>query len=63
MRIDSPPCLHGVIFEIFDKTLMEPTFCEMYARFGVHLAFGLQKYYEDNKKVVFKQVLLKKFQE
>ena len=45
------------------KALMEPTFCEMYAKFYVQLASGLPESYEDNEKVVFKRVLLNKCQE
>lgn len=63
VNIDSAPCLHGVISQIFDKALMEPTFCEMYAKFCVQLAAGLPEFYEDNEKVVFKRVLLNKCQE
>lgn len=63
VNIDSAPCLHGIISQIFDKALMEPTFCEMYAKFCVQLAAGLPEFYEDNEKVVFKRVLLNKCQE
>ena len=42
---------------------MEPTFCEMYAKFCEQLASGLPESYEDNEKVVFKWVLLNKCQE
>lgn len=63
VNIDSASCLHGIISQIFDKALMEPTFCEMYAKFCFQLAAGLPEFYEDDEKVVFKRVLLNKCQE
>ena len=63
MNIDSASCLHGIISQIFDKALMESTFCEMYEKFNFQLAVGIHEFYEDNEKVVFKQVLLNKCQE
>ena len=38
VNIDFASCLHGIISQIFDKALMEPDFCEMYAKFCFHLA-------------------------
>ncbi|KAH9293158.1 hypothetical protein KI387_041638, partial [Taxus chinensis] len=38
VNIDSALCLTGVISQIFDKALTEPTFYEMYAKFCVQLA-------------------------
>ena len=63
VNIDSASCLHGIISQIFDKALMEPTFCEMYAKFCFQLVAGLPEFYEDNEKVVFKRVILNKCQE
>ena len=63
VKIELASCLHGIISQIFDKALMEPTFCEMYAKFCFQLAAGLPEFYEDNEKVVFKWVLLNKCQE
>ena len=63
MNIDFASCLHGIISQIFDKALMELAFCEMYAKLCFQPAAGLPEFYEDNEKVVFKRVLLKKFQE
>ncbi|KAI7979109.1 hypothetical protein LOK49_Contig511G00004 [Camellia lanceoleosa] len=50
VNIDNAVTLTGVISQIFDKALMEPTFCEMYANF-------------DNEKITFKRLLLNKCQE
>ncbi|GFY90377.1 eukaryotic translation initiation factor 4G [Actinidia rufa] len=49
--------------QIFDKALMEPTFCEMYANLCYRLARELPDFSEDNKKITFKRVLLNKCQE
>ncbi|XP_059434971.1 eukaryotic translation initiation factor 4G [Corylus avellana] len=63
VNIDNAATLNGVISQIFDKALMEPTFCEMYADFCCHLAGELPDFNEDNEKVTFKRVLLNKCQE
>ncbi|XP_068655930.1 eukaryotic translation initiation factor 4G-like [Aristolochia californica] len=63
VNIDSAVTLTGVISQIFDKALMEPTFCEMYADFCFHLAGELPDFNEDNEKITFKRVLLNKCQE
>jgi translation initiation factor 4G len=63
VNIDSVATLNGVISQIFDKALMEPTFCEMYANFCFHLAGALPDFSEDNKKITFKRLLLNKCQE
>ncbi|GFZ02902.1 eukaryotic translation initiation factor 4G [Actinidia rufa] len=63
VNIDSAITLTGVISQIFDKALMEPTFCEMYANFCSHLAGELPDFSEDNEKITFKRVLLNKCQE
>jgi len=60
MNIDSALCITGVISQIFDKALMEPTFCEMYAKFCVQLAFELPEFYKDNEKVGILVLLEKK---
>eukprot|EP01018_Ginkgo_biloba_P033520 Gb_34242 [translate_table: standard] len=63
VNIGSAFTLTGVISQIFDKALMEPTFCEMYAQFCVDLAADLPEFNENNEKVTFKRVLLNKCQE
>ncbi|XP_059651673.1 eukaryotic translation initiation factor 4G-like isoform X2 [Cornus florida] len=63
VNIDSAVTLTGVISQIFDKALMEPTFCEMYANFCYHLSGELPDFSEDNEKITFKRVLLNKCQE
>ncbi|XP_068653749.1 eukaryotic translation initiation factor 4G-like isoform X2 [Aristolochia californica] len=63
VNIDNAATLTGVISQIFDKALMEPTFCEMYANFCFHLAGELPDFNEDNEKITFKRVLLNKCQE
>ncbi|KAF8028553.1 hypothetical protein BT93_E1242 [Corymbia citriodora subsp. variegata] len=61
--IDNATTLRGLISQIFDKALMEPTFCEMYANLCSHLAQELPDFVEDNNKITFKRVLLNKCQE
>ncbi|XP_009619115.1 eukaryotic translation initiation factor 4G-like isoform X1 [Nicotiana tomentosiformis] len=63
VNIDSANTLAGVISQIFDKALMEPTFCEMYANFCSHLAGELPDFVEDDQKITFKRLLLDKCQE
>lgn len=63
VNIDNAGTLSGVINQIFDKALMEPTFCEMYANFCSHLAVELPDFSEDNEKITFKRLLLNKCQE
>ncbi|KAL6323427.1 hypothetical protein AAG906_038996 [Vitis piasezkii] len=63
VNIDNAVTLTGVISQIFDKALMEPTFCEMYANFCFHLAGELPDFSEDNEKITFKRLLLNKCQE
>lgn len=63
VNIDNAGTLTGVISQIFDKALMEPTFCEMYANFCSHLAGELPDFNEDNEKITFKRLLLNKCQE
>ncbi|KAL3833033.1 hypothetical protein ACJIZ3_007769 [Penstemon smallii] len=63
VNIDNVVTLSGVISQIFDKALMEPTFCEMYANFCFHLAADLPDLSVDNEKITFKRLLLNKCQE
>ncbi|XP_073025917.1 eukaryotic translation initiation factor 4G-like isoform X1 [Primulina eburnea] len=63
VNIDNFVTLSGVISQIFDKALMEPTFCEMYANFCFHLAAGLPNLRVDNETITFKTLLLNKCQE
>ncbi|XP_064977166.1 eukaryotic translation initiation factor 4G-like isoform X1 [Musa acuminata AAA Group] len=63
VNIDSAATLTGVISQIFDKALMEPTFCEMYANFCFHLSGALPDFNEDNERITFKRLLLNKCQE
>ncbi|XP_058086465.1 eukaryotic translation initiation factor 4G-like [Magnolia sinica] len=63
VNIDNAVTLTGVISQIFDKALTEPTFCEMYANFCLHLAGELPDFSEDNEKITFKRLLLNKCQE
>ncbi|EXB38358.1 Eukaryotic translation initiation factor 4G [Morus notabilis] len=63
VNIDNAGTLRGVIAQIFDKALTEPTFCEMYANFCYHLSGGLPDFNEENEKITFKRLLLNKCQE
>ncbi|KAJ0961829.1 hypothetical protein J5N97_029657 [Dioscorea zingiberensis] len=63
VNIDNLVTLTGVISQIFDKALMEPTFCEMYADFCYHLSAELPDFSENNEKITFKRLLLNKCQE
>eukprot|EP00250_Pteridium_aquilinum_P019714 c24548_g1_i1 orf=574-6834(-) len=63
VNIQSALTLTGVISQIFDKALTEPTFCEMYATFCKQLAADMPEFVEDGDKVTFKRVLLNKCQE
>ncbi|KAI3719342.1 hypothetical protein L6452_20239 [Arctium lappa] len=62
VNIDNAGTLSGVIDQIFDKALMEPTFVEMYANFCAGLAVELPDFSEDNEKITFKRLLLNKCQ-
>ncbi|KHG17175.1 Eukaryotic translation initiation factor 4G -like protein [Gossypium arboreum] len=59
----TPQNFEKLFEQIFDKALMEPTFCEMYANFCYHLAGELPDFREDNEKITFKRLLLNKCQE
>ncbi|CAA3024597.1 eukaryotic translation initiation factor 4G isoform X1 [Olea europaea subsp. europaea] len=63
VNIDNVVTLSGVISQIFDKALMEPTFCEMYANFCFHLAAELPDLSVENERINFKRLLLNKCQE
>ncbi|KAG9135403.1 hypothetical protein Leryth_007173 [Lithospermum erythrorhizon] len=63
LNIDNDVTLTGVISQIFDKALMEPTFCEMYANFCYYLAAELPDLSVGNEKITFKRLLLNKCQE
>ncbi|OEL19081.1 Eukaryotic translation initiation factor 4G [Dichanthelium oligosanthes] len=63
LNIDNVVTLTGVISQIFDKALMEPTFCEMYASFCFRLAGDLPNFVKDDEKITFKRLLLNKCQE
>ncbi|KAG8391465.1 hypothetical protein BUALT_Bualt01G0190600 [Buddleja alternifolia] len=63
VNIDTVVTLSGVISQIFDKALMEPTFCEMYANFCFHLAADLPDLTVDGQRITFKRLLLNKCQE
>ncbi|KAL8227944.1 hypothetical protein R6Q57_015528 [Mikania cordata] len=63
VNIDNASTLSGVIGQIFDKALMEPTFVEMYANFCSCLAVELPGFDDGNEKITFKRLLLNKCQE
>ncbi|XP_011085625.1 eukaryotic translation initiation factor 4G-like [Sesamum indicum] len=63
LNIDNVVTLSRLISQIFDKALMEPTFCEMYANFCFHLAADLPDLSVENEKITFKRLLLNKCQE
>ncbi|KAL2514046.1 Eukaryotic translation initiation factor 4G [Forsythia ovata] len=55
VNIDNVITLSGVISQIFDKALTEPTFCEMYAKFCFHLAAELPDLSIENEIITFKR--------
>ncbi|XP_010524450.1 PREDICTED: eukaryotic translation initiation factor 4G-like [Tarenaya hassleriana] len=63
VNIENIVTLKGVISQIFDKALMEPTFCEMYADFCQQLSSKLPDFTENGEKITFKRLLLNKCQE
>jgi len=63
VNIDNAITLVGVVSQIYEKALMEPIFCEMYANFCSHLASELPDFSVDNEKITFKKLLLNKCQE
>ncbi|CAJ2664943.1 unnamed protein product [Trifolium pratense] len=50
VNIDNAVTLTGVISQIFEKALMQPTLCEMYANFCSHLATELPDLNVDNEE-------------
>lgn len=59
--IDSADILKGVISLVFDKAVLEPTFCPMYAQLCVHLSKELPEFSsdeDDGKPVTFRRILL-----
>ncbi|KAK9911164.1 hypothetical protein M0R45_035086 [Rubus argutus] len=63
VNIDNAITLTGVVSQIYDKALMESTFCEMYAKLCFYLAVELPDFSEDSKKITFKRLLLSTCQE
>eukprot|EP00250_Pteridium_aquilinum_P004367 c14581_g1_i1 orf=369-2852(+) len=64
--IDSAEILKGVISLVFDKAVLEPTFCPMYAELCVHLSKALPEFPSDEdggKSVTFRRILLNSCQE
>ncbi|KAH7428597.1 hypothetical protein KP509_09G008000 [Ceratopteris richardii] len=64
--IESADILKGVISLLFDKAVLEPTFCPMYAKLCSHLSTALPEFPsddEDGKPVTFRRVLLNSCQE
>ncbi|MCO5568939.1 hypothetical protein L7F22_022642 [Adiantum nelumboides] len=64
--IDSAEILKGVISLVFDKAVLEPTFCPMYAELCVHLSKALPEFpsdEDDEKPVTFRRILLNSCQE
>ncbi|MCO5605952.1 hypothetical protein L7F22_060138 [Adiantum nelumboides] len=64
--IDSAEILKGVISLVFDKAVLEPTFCPMYAELCVHLSKALPEFpsdEDDGKPVTFRRILLNSCQE
>ncbi|PON58866.1 Armadillo-type fold containing protein [Parasponia andersonii] len=63
VNIDNAGTLCGVIAQIFDRAIMEPSFCEMYVCLCFHLSGELPDFSENNEKITFKRLLLSKCQE
>ncbi|CAH8360762.1 unnamed protein product [Eruca vesicaria subsp. sativa] len=63
INIDNAVTLIGVVSQIFDKALMEPTFGEMYAELCFHLSGALPDFNWNGKRITFKRLLLNKCQE
>lgn len=64
--IDSAEILKGVISLVFDKAVLEPTFCPMYAELCVRLSKALPEFpsdEDDGKAVAFRRILLNSCQE
>lgn len=63
LNIDNAATLTGVIGQIFDKALLEPTFCELYAQFCMELSKELPQFEQDGVTISFKRTLLNKCQD
>ncbi|CAI8612434.1 unnamed protein product [Vicia faba] len=63
VNIDNAVTLSGFILQIFEKALLEPTLCEMYANLCSHLAAALPDLSQDNEKITFKRLLINMCQE
>ncbi|XP_063937771.1 uncharacterized protein LOC108196917 isoform X2 [Daucus carota subsp. sativus] len=63
INIDNAGTLAGVMSLIYDKALMKPTLCGMFANFCYHLSEELPDFIEDDEKITFKRLLLNKCQE
>jgi len=63
LNIDNAATLTGVIGQIFDKALLEPTFCELYAQFCKELSKELPQFEQDGVTISFKRTLLNKCQD
>eukprot|EP00897_Mesotaenium_endlicherianum_P000326 jgi/Mesen1/10294/ME000079S09715 len=62
--ITSAEILQGVIALVFDKAVLEPTFCAMYAELCTRLAQALPEFPgEDGKPIAFRRVMLNTCQE
>eukprot|EP00245_Coleochaete_scutata_P017635 TRINITY_DN875_c0_g1_i1.p1 TRINITY_DN875_c0_g1~~TRINITY_DN875_c0_g1_i1.p1 ORF type:complete len:807 (-),score=197.56 TRINITY_DN875_c0_g1_i1:638-3058(-) len=64
--INSAPLLQSVISLVFDKAVLEPHFCPMYAELCVRLAEKLPEFppeKEDEKPITFRRILLNTCQE
>ncbi|KAL2511553.1 Eukaryotic translation initiation factor 4G [Abeliophyllum distichum] len=62
LNIDNVVTFSGVVSQIFDRALMEPTFCEMYANLCFHLAAVLPDLSVETERITFKRLLLNKCQ-
>ena len=63
VKIDNAYGLQGLIGQIFDKSLSEATFCELYANLCLHLSQQMPEFEMNDKKISFRRVLLNKCQE
>ena len=64
MDIEDADTLRGVVAQIFDRAIMEPTFCEMYAEFYYYLSQQSPVFMDDNGKMItLKRLLVNKCQE
>ncbi|KAF3515706.1 hypothetical protein DY000_02062757 [Brassica cretica] len=62
VNIDNAVTLIGVVSQMFDKALMEPTFCEMYGDLCFHLSGALPDFNWNGEKINLKKLLLNKCQ-